>query len=307
MFIMILLYSVSCQAYDANLKDARHYVVPSKLSYADDSPENRYASGSQYSTALPELLQAAGEKVNVRNSKSQYDGGSGVTLQTVAPRTSPFSQAERYAYIDDDRTSTGSGEFGAPPHRPPLLSAVRPAPEPFDRWPEADGDADSFGPYLQQQFTGVSGGQLLLQRLLFGRLQTVLQHPIDGYLSFCNRMAVVGRFLNRLFEPLFTAGFYTATSYIFRRIILPRIAHYIHVYTMMNGHHGPSHDSDAARSVDEGASLFGDLNAVLNAAASAASMVNGDAITDPPACLRKIVCEAGLTASSNAITHPFRR
>lgn len=302
---MILMHNTSCQTQDTNLHETRQDYMPSKL-YADRNVENRYASGSEYSSTLPEF-SSTDEKTNMRNLKSQYDGGSGI-IQTVVPRTSPFSQAERYA-IDDGGTSVGSGEFGAPPHRPPPLSAARPVPGPYDRWPENgdDGDDDSFAPYLQQ-FTGVPGGQLLLQRLLFGQLQTVLQHPFDGYLTFCNRIAVVGRFLNRLFEPLFTAGFYTAVSYIFRRIILPRIAHYIHVYTMMNGHHGPSHDSDAARSVDDGASLFKDLNAVLNVAvASVASMANSDAIVDPPECLRKVVCEAGLTASSNAISHPFRR
>lgn len=292
---MILVHDASCQTYNAN--DNRS-VAPSKLSKydANNNLKNRHAA-----SGTNEILDTT---ENSRNSRSQQDNGREETAE-VQPwpplPQSAVSAVERYSIDDDELSAVGSAGPAGP------FNAGVPQQH---RWPATGGDSGGpFGPYLQSQLlAGISGGQFLLLRLLFGHnMQTVLQHPIDGYLSFCNRIAAVGRFLNRLFEPLFTAGFYTAASYVFRRSILPRIAHYIHVYTTMNGHH--DHDTEARSDDDNnggGTSLFGDLNAVLTSTA-ASMMVNSEAINDPPACLRKIVCEIGLAASGNSITHPFRR
>lgn len=111
--------------------------------------------------------------------------------------------------------------------------------------------------------------------------------PFDRYLSLCDRLAAVGRFLGRLAEPLFTTGFYMAASYIFRRSVWPKIAHYVHVYTMLKDH-------DRAARLDGRVSGGAQSNVLA-------------AVVDRATCLRKIACEAGLTAASNPIVRSLRR
>lgn len=113
------------------------------------------------------------------------------------------------------------------------------------------------GPLPQSGYPGSFVGTSGLLTLLFGDAV----NPFDRYSSFCNRITVLGRFLRRLLEPLFTTGFFMAASYFLQRSILPRIAHYIHVYTSMKG-------QDDARFIS---GPFRDLNvlsAVVNEAIS---------------------------------------
>lgn len=114
----------------------------------------------------------------------------------------------------------------------------------------------------------------LLQRLfLEPTAGTAAAGPFDSYLSFCNRMAFVGRLLTGLFRPVLTAGFYMVVSHFLRRSVLPRVAHYLHMYMTMKD---PVHH-------DRNARVFHGLTAVV-----------ADAVFDHGPCLQTIVCEAGL-------------
>lgn len=136
----------------------------------------------------------------------------------------------------------------------------------------------------------------LLQSLHFGQTFDQLLHTpsLDRYLSFCNRLATVGRFLSRLAEPLFTTGFYMAVSYFFRRSIWPKIVHYVHVYTVLKDH-------------DRVARLDGRKSGGGHVESNVLAAVVNRAIDEYGPCLRKIVCEAGQTAAGNPLASSFRR
>ncbi|XP_026815947.1 uncharacterized protein LOC113555640 [Rhopalosiphum maidis] len=137
-------------------------------------------------------------------------------------------------------------------------------------------------------FFHVSG---LLQRLLFGKA-IFGPSPLDGYSPLCSRLTAVSRFLlNRVFEPLFATGFFMAASYLFRTSVLPRIAHYIHVYTMLKDH------VDDGRFVN-GRQISGYLD-ILTAAVN-------DAVNDDRPCLRRIACEAGLQVARSPVARSVR-
>lgn len=161
-------------------------------------------------------------------------------------------------------------------------------------------DAAAAAVAFASPFSGDAPGPVALLRLLFGPELLHAINPLhDGghkvQLSFCNRLAVVGRFLGRLLEPLFTTGFYMAASYFFRTTILPRIAQFLHVYTMStmkdhndggdddDHHHHPHHDVVVGRSKsDDGPD------------------------SDPP-CFRKLACEAGRRLVMQAVNDPIAR
>ncbi|KAF0771973.1 Uncharacterized protein FWK35_00001535 [Aphis craccivora] len=132
----------------------------------------------------------------------------------------------------------------------------------------------------------------LLQRLLFGK---TIYSPsaLDGYSPLCNRLTSIGRFLlDRVFEPMFATGFFMAASYLFRTSVLPRIAHYIHVYTMLKDH------------VDNGRFANGrQISGYLDALTAAVN----DAINDDKPCLQRIVCEAGLQVAKSPVARSVRR
>lgn len=144
---------------------------------------------------------------------------------------------------------------------------------------------------LGHPFFPVSG---LLQRLLFGK--TIFgPPPLDGYSPLCNRLTAVGRFLlDRVLDPLFATGFFMAASYLFRTSVLPRIAHYIHVYAMMK-----DHVVDDGRFSAGGRQITGYLDALTSA-------VN-DAVNDDTPCFQRIVCEAGLQLASSPVARSARR
>jgi len=110
----------------------------------------------------------------------------------------------------------------------------------FGQYVAAGDEVLQFGPpppqHLHQfghPFFHASG---LLQRLLFGKTMFG-PPPLDGYSPLCSRLTPVGRLLlDRVFDPLFATGFFMTTSYLFWTSVLPRIAHYIHVYVMMKDH-----------------------------------------------------------------------
>ncbi|XP_025197045.1 uncharacterized protein LOC112595871 [Melanaphis sacchari] len=132
-------------------------------------------------------------------------------------------------------------------------------------------------------FFHVSG---LLQRLLFGR--TIFGSlPLDSYSPLCSRLTAIGRFLlDRVFEPLFATSFFMAASYLFRTSVLPRIAHYIHVYAMLKDHEDDGRFANSRQ-------ITGYLDTLI-------AVVN-DVVNEDKPCLRRIFCEAGLQTAKSPV------
>lgn len=227
---------------------------------------------------------------------------------TGTDKTAPGGPSHGMKYSGGDSGGPVVVRGGSVVMRPAKLPPAPSHHEGFDAEVDVDGlgpavyGSEPFGPPSQSPFLGylrLVGGPAGLLRLLFGPqvLSPPLPVTLDRYLSFCNRMAAVGRFLGRLFEPLFTTGFYMAASYVFRRTILPRLAHYIHLYATA------VKDREIARRLggadDSHSSARNSGTVQITAAVQ-------EAIPDGP-CLRRMVCEAGLGVASYPIAHSVQR
>jgi len=244
------------------------------------TPESLVHHGGSYSTA------AVAAQTDVTGSAVNGGGPIVVSGGSVVLRPSAGG------FVVD---GNGIGKFGKPETAGvQLLHQPLSAASPYDV--TSDGVLQ-FGPPPPQHlhtfrhpFFHAYG---MLQRLLFGKTVFDPTLQLDGYTPLCSRLTAIGRFLlDRVFEPLFATGFFMAASYLFRMSVLPRIAHYIHVYAMMKDHV----DDDR---IAGGRQISGYLD-VLSAAVN-------DAVNDDRPCFQRIICEAGLQVASSPLALSARR
>ncbi|KAL5243696.1 hypothetical protein ACI65C_011106 [Semiaphis heraclei] len=237
------------------------------------TPESSVHHGGSYSTA------AVAAQTDVVGSAVNAGGPVVVSGGSVVLRPSSAG-----GFVVD---GSGIGKFGEPETAGVQLL------QPYD---VAADEVLQFGPPPPQHlhsfrhpFFHVSG---MLQRLLFGK-RVFDPSLLDGYTPLCSRLTAIGRFLlDRVFEPLFATGFFMAASYLFRTSVLPRIAHYIHVYAMMKDH------------VDDGRFAGGrQISGYLDVLYAAVN----DAVNDDRPCFQRIICEAGLQVASSPLALSARR
>ncbi|VVC28241.1 Hypothetical protein CINCED_3A016832 [Cinara cedri] len=292
----LLLRKANCDTYTTNSYEYSAVSVPYKP-YADRILNHEYPS--------PGMVPDENADNDWRNSEyggvsdrakhpgpMDVRGGSAVRVQLQGPPPLPPVAAPEGLNVD-------SGGIG-----PKFETGLFGPPPPFASTAGLAGLLSVVGlaglqvhPNHLQGLVGVPGSFAanahVLLRLLYG-VQQLMTNPSSvagGFPSLCSRpvMAVVGRFLQRLLEPLFATGFYMAASYFFKRSVLPRIAHYVHVYASMKDHEHARLD---------GRGPLGDLNGL------AATV--GEAVDDRP-CLQKIVCEAGLEAAKSSVARTIGR
>ncbi|XP_029343875.1 uncharacterized protein LOC107883967 isoform X2 [Acyrthosiphon pisum] len=302
--VCIRLQNANCQSHGANNVYREYSEVHQRPSaagkpYDTDNVQNPVSGGYH---SLPDVND--NDKWQSPESSGVHHGGgysnaaltdvTGVTVNGGGPVVvsggSVVLRPSAGGFVVD---GGGIGKFGEPEAvgvQQLPLSAVGPYVAAGDR-------VLQFGPPPPQHihpfghtFFRASG---LLQWLLFGK--TMFDPPsLDGYSPLCSRLTAVGRFLlDRVFDPLFATGFFMAASYLFRTSVLPRIAHYIHVYAMMKDH-----------VVDDGRFAGGrQISGYLDALTSAVN----DAVNDDIPCFQRIVCEAGLQLASSPVARSARR
>jgi len=302
--LCIVVHISNCQSHWVNDVHREYSEVQQRPSAAAGKPygtDNVQNHGSGGYHSLPDVND--NEKWRIPESSGVHQGGgysnaaltdvTGVAVNGGGPVVvsggSVVLRPSAGGFVVDG--AGGIGTFGEPEAAgvQQLLRQPLSAVGPYDA--AGDGVLQFVPPPPQHHhpfghpFFRASG---LLRRLLFG------PPPLDVYSPLCSRLTAVGRFLfDRVFEPLFATGFFMAASYLFRTSVLPRIAHYIHVYTVMKDH-----------VVDDGRFAGGrQISGYLDALTAAVN----DAVNDDIPCFRRIVCEAGLQLASSPVVRSARR